>query len=431
MKISRTDFVSACVKRGLSNPVSRAALVEVANSLGLSYAPGWIVNDPTYKAGRGIFNIPFSGTIFGKPCKAAPKVAPKVMLAPRVHAPISAAPIGANLASAAAACPNLVLGMTGGERDTVVPQTISTYVPWGHFTDIERIVNSAIFFPIFTTGLSGNGKTTMTEQVCAKLRRECYRVNLTRQTDEDDLLGGFRLIDGNTKFVYGPVVNAMLNGGVLLLDEIDLAGPNIMCLQPVLEGKGVYLKKVNQWITPAAGFTIVATANTKGKGSANGQFIGTSVMNEAMLDRFPITLEQEYPDTKIELKILRGLAESLVPGAKKDEFYKTFTNTLTIWAKLIRQSYAMGEVSDLISTRRLCDIVRAYTIFGDEPKCMAYALNRFDDDTKAGFIALYAKLNGTSLNAETMTDEDLAKSNSTVEATPAGAPRPISTKAPF
>jgi hypothetical protein len=199
---------------------------------------------------------------------------------------------------------NMALGMTGGERESLIPDKISTYVPWGHHKDIETILDTRTFCPVFVTGLSGNGKTTMIDQVCARLRRDLYRVNITTQTDEDDLLGGFRLINGETVWQDGPVVAAMEQGGVLLLDEIDLASNKIMCLQPVLEGKGVFLKKINRFVKPAAGFTVIATANTKGKGSDDGRFVGTNVMNEAFLDRFAFTMEQEYASRSTEKKIL-------------------------------------------------------------------------------------------------------------------------------
>ena len=284
--------------------------------------------------------------------------------------------------------------MTGGERASLVPDRFNGYVAWGHFTDVEKIVRSGQFYPIFVTGLSGNGKTLMVEQVCAKLKRECYRVNITRQTDEDDLLGGFRLIDGSTKWQDGPVVSAMRNGGVLLLDEIDLGSANMMCLQPVLEGKGVFLKKINEWVKPAPGFTVFATANTKGKGSDDGRFVGTGIMNEAMLDRFPVTLEQPYPTRATERKIL----------AKAGCDDADFADHLTKWSEIIRKSFYEGAVDEIVSTRRLVDIVNAWQIFGKKEKAIAMCLARFDDDTKEAFLNLYSKVDA---DAE-MTSEDTA-----------------------
>tara|TARA_Y100000114_G_C11719628_1_gene307790 strand:+ start:306 stop:1220 length:915 start_codon:yes stop_codon:yes gene_type:complete len=276
----------------------------------------------------------------------------------------------------------MTLGMTGGDRATLVPAKNKSFVPWGHFTDVNTILSSGMFYPIFITGLTGNGKTTMVEQICAKLKRECYRVNITRQTDEDDLLGGFRLINGETKFCYGPVVEAMRSGGVLLLDEIDLGGPNLMCLQSVLEGKGIFLKKVGEWITPAEGFTVVATANTKGKGSDSGNYAHTGIMNEAMLDRFPITLEQPYASRTTEKKILEK--------AGCDD--KDFGDHLTKWAEIVRKAFTEGAVDEIISTRRLVDIVKANNIFNNKEKAIAFCLARFDEDTKEAFMSLYGKV---------------------------------------
>jgi len=274
-----------------------------------------------------------------------------------------------------------VLGMTGGDRERLIPSINPEYVPWGHFKDVEKIIRSRRFIPVFVTGLSGNGKTTMIEQVCAKVKRECYRVNITKQTDEDDLLGGFRLIDGNTVWQDGPVIAAMKQGGVLLLDEVDLASHNIMCLQPVLEGKGIFLKKISRWVAPIDGFTVVATANTKGKGSDDGRFIGTGILNEAFLDRFPMTMEQPYATKSTEKKIL-----------DKAGCQAEFADHLTKWAEIIRKSFYEGAVDEIISTRRLVDIVRAFDIFGTKDKAIALCLARFDDDTKEAFVSLYSKV---------------------------------------
>jgi len=290
------------------------------------------------------------------------------------------------------------MGMTGGERATLVPPRFDGYVAWGHFSDVEKIVKSRQFYPIFVTGLSGNGKTLMVEQVCAKQKRECYRVNITKQTDEDDLIGGFRLMDGSTKFVYGPVVNAMKSGGVLLLDEIDLGSANLMCLQPVLEGKGVFIKKTGEWVKPAPGFTVFATANTKGKGSDDGRFVGTGIMNEAMLDRFPVTLEQPYATRATERKILTKAGCDDVD----------FADHLTKWSEIIRKSFYEGAVDEIISTRRLVDIVNAWKIFGEKEKALAMCLARFDDDTKEAFLSLYGKVDAdANMNdSESLEDAD-------------------------
>jgi hypothetical protein len=272
----------------------------------------------------------------------------------------------------------------------LVPPKASGYVPFGNFADVRTIVKSNKFYPMYITGLSGNGKTMMVEQVCAAEKREMVRVNITIETDEDDLIGGFRLIDGRTVWQNGPVVVAMERGAVLLLDEVDLGSNKLMCLQPVLEGKPIYLKKINKVITPVAGFNVIATANTKGKGSDDGRFIGTNVMNEAFLERFSITMEQEYPAQKVEQKILNN-----VLGANGIED-TGFTDKLVQWADVIRKSFYEGAVSEIISTRRLVHICEAFVIFGQKrDKAIELCLNRFDVDTKNGFMDLYKKLDET------------------------------------
>ena len=267
-----------------------------------------------------------------------------------------------------------------------IPVKDPSYVSWGHHPDIESMVKSKIFYPTFITGLSGNGKTFMVEQICAKLKREVIRVNVTVETDEDDLLGGFRLVDGETQFHKGPVVEAMERGAVLLLDEVDLASTKILALQPVLEGKGVFLKKINQWITPKDGFNVIATANTKGKGSESGSFIGTNILNEAFLERFAVTFEQEYPTNANELKIVKNTFKD--NGIEDDDF----ADHLVKWADIIRKTYYDGGVDEVISTRRLVHVSKAYSIFQDKLKAIDLCIARFDDDTKQSFKELYGKV---------------------------------------
>ena len=272
-----------------------------------------------------------------------------------------------------------------------IPDVEKSYVPWGHHKDLASIIRSKVFYPIFITGLSGNGKTYMVEQVCAQLKRECVRVNITVETDEDDLLGGFRLVNGETVFHKGPVVDAMERGAVLLLDEVDLASNKILCLQPVLEGKGVYLKKINQWVKPAEGVSVIATANTKGKGSDSGAFIGTNILNEAFLERFAITLEQEYPKNSVELKIVKGVfSDSEVDENESQEF----GDKLVRWADIIRKTYFDGGVDEIISTRRLVHIAKAFAIFEDRIKSINLCIARFDEETKISFKELYEKIDG-------------------------------------
>ena len=293
-------------------------------------------------------------------------------------APVVAEPV------AQEAVMNLVA--TNMEMQNLVPSAFEGFVPWGHFATIKKIVESGMFYPVFVTGLSGNGKTLMIEQIHAKLKKELIRVNITIETDEDDLLGGFRLINGETKFVPGPVIEAMERGCTLLLDECDLGSNKLLALQPVLEGKGVYLKKVNKWITPKEGFNVMATANTKGKGSEDGRFIGTNILNEAFLERFAITIEQPYANAATEKKIILG---SMQKYNKVDE---EFASNLVTWADVIRKTFFEGGVDELISTRRLDHIAKAYAIFDDKMKSIELCVSRFDEDTKESFLDLYSKI---------------------------------------
>ena len=290
---------------------------------------------------------------------------------------------------------------TNMEKQNLVPALFEGFVPWGHFSTIKQIVKSGLFYPVFVTGLSGNGKTLMIEQIHADMKQELIRVNITIETDEDDLLGGFRLVNGETKFVPGPVIEAMERGCTLLLDECDLGSNKLMCLQPVLEGKGVYLKKVNKWITPKLGFNVMATANTKGKGSEDGRFIGTNVLNEAFLERFAITIEQPYATAATEKKIIVGSMKKY--GAVDEEFA---TNLVT-WAEVIRKTFYDGGVDEVISTRRLDHIVKAFAIFKDKMKSIELCVARFDDDTKESFMDLYTKIDaGVDVSGESSPESE-------------------------
>jgi len=271
-------------------------------------------------------------------------------------------------------------------EQNLIPDKEDTFVKFGNFGDIKKIIQSRIFYPAFITGLSGNGKTFSVEQACSQLKRELIRVNITIETDEDDLIGGFRLVDGATVWHNGPVIEALQRGAVLLLDEIDLASNKILCLQSVLEGKGVFLKKIGKFVKPAAGFNVIATANTKGKGSDDGRFIGTNVLNEAFLERFPVTFEQSYPAPATEQKILEGVALDL--GVEDRDFCKRLVD----WADIIRKTFYDGGIEEIISTRRLVHIIRAYSIFRDKAKAIQVCVNRFDDETKQAFLELYDKV---------------------------------------
>lgn len=283
---------------------------------------------------------------------------------------------------------------------SLVPEVDPLYVQFGNYKDIKSVIKSGIFFPLFITGLSGNGKTHSVEQVCASLGRDLVRVNVTIETDTDDLVGGFRLVNGDTVFHEGPVIEAMRRGAILLLDEIDLASNKILCLQSILEGKGYFVKKTNEMVYPAPGFNIVATANTKGRGSDTGKFIGANVLNEAFLERFSVTFEQEYPTPAIESKILTRNFLSL--GVTD---CVTMVENLTTWADIIRKTYADGGIEDVISTRRLINIVRSYVIFGSIGRAIELCVNRFDDDTKDVFLELYSKVSGDN-NEDKAYEED-------------------------
>ena len=334
--------------------------------------PSWLKSS-TYKIGRGMYQLPIDGVDIKVPQTTDSKVTQKTETADVTETVNQAAFI--------------VSSLTGN----IVPVKDPVFVPWGHYKDIKQIVSSKQFYPIFITGLSGNGKTMNVQQACAQTKRECIRVNITIETDEDDLLGGYRLQDGQTVWQNGPVIEAMERGALLLLDEIDLASNKVMCLQPILEGNGVFLKKINKFVAPAEGFNVIATANTKGQGSEDGKFIGTNILNEAFLERFPITVEQIYPTNKIENKILSNVMSKRNLTRKIDE---EFGNNLVTWADVIRKTFYEGGVDEIISTRRLVHIIEAFAIFKDKMKAIELCTNRFDTDTKTSFADLYTKIDG-------------------------------------
>ena len=366
------------------NSVNKTDLTNIANSADLKF-PHWLTRVSDYKVGRGLWSIPVNG-------------------APAIKAGELLAMAGQNLPESITdkpaepakvpVVPATTVEMTKGTAIDIsaVPSKDPMFVPFGNFSDVESIIKSNMFYPVFVTGLSGNGKTFMIEQACAKTKRELFRVNITIETDEDDLLGGFRLVNGETVWFDGPVVEAMRKGAVLLLDEVDLASTKIMCLQPVLEGKGVFLKKINEWVECAAGFNIVATANTKGKGDDTGNFIGAGVLNEAFLERFPITVEQEYPSNAVEKKILNKVFDKL--NVSDSEFVDKLVN----WADIIRKTYIEGAIDELITTRRLVHISNAYAIFNmDRMKAISMCVNRFDDETKSAMVDLYTKVDADAV----------------------------------
>ena len=334
------------------------------NKFGCKYAPQWLIKNKDYKVGKSLFKLPVEGDVVKN---ETPNKETEKILTP-VETKKEAAYI--------------VSSLTGN----IVPKKDPIFVSFGNYPDIKSIVKSNRFYPVFITGLSGNGKTMGVTQACAEAKRELIRVNITIETDEDDLLGGYRLKDGQTVWQNGPVIEAMERGAILLLDEVDLASNKIMCLQPILEGSGVFVKKINKFVKPAQGFNVIATANTKGQGSDDGKFIGTNVLNEAFLERFPVTFEQSYPSVSIEKKILNN---TLKASGKSDV---KFVDKLTTWADVIRKTYFDGGVDEIISTRRLVHITQAYAIFDNKMKAIKMCTNRFDDDTKNSFVELYTKV---------------------------------------
>jgi len=289
------------------------------------------------------------------------------------------------------------------EEGTYIPKRVHTYVKWGHYRDIMTIIDSKMFYPVYLTGLSGNGKTMMIEQACAEAGREFIRVQITPETDEDDLIGGFRLVNGETVFSKGPVIKAMEAGAILLVDEIDRGSNKLMALQGVLEGKPVLIKKTGELVTPAAGFNIIATSNTKGKGSEDGRFIAATIIDEAFLERFTITMEQPYPNAGVEKKIVVKHME-LYGGVDTD-----FAENLTKWSGAIRKTFEDGGVDEIISTRRLCHIAQTFSIFKDRKKAIELCVARFDEDTRAAFVDLYTKIDAASTQSGTTVGDISAK----------------------
>ena len=363
----QTAQVEALYKKYGRTEISRSEINDFVKS-GEIKNPSWLKNKK-YLVSRGVYSLPIAGNDFSPTLTDVPLV-PEEPKEPVV-------------AKAAFVVSSLI--------GNIVPDKDPVFVPWGYFKDIKKIVSSKAFYPIFVTGLSGNGKTMNVSQACAVANRECIRVNITIETDEDDLLGGYRLQDGQTVWQDGPVIEAMKRGALLLLDEIDLASNKIMCLQPILEGNGVFLKKINQFVKPAKGFNVIATANTKGQGSDDGKFIGTNILNEAFLERFPITIEQAYPSNKIEEKILLNVMSDKKLTSTVDS---EFASSLVTWADIIRKTYYEGGVDELISTRRLVHIVEAFSIFKNKMKAIEMCTNRFDLDTKTSFLDLYTKIDG-------------------------------------
>ena len=361
LNTSQKEQVSVLYKHYGTDTLTRGEINALVKKKKLKN-PSWLKTDK-YKVDRGTYKLPLDGK-------------------PTENEQIMEAPVEDKKTEAA----YVVSSLTGN----IVPKKDPVFVSFGNYPDVKNIIKSGQFYPVFITGLSGNGKTMGVTQSCAELKKELIRVNITIETDEDDLLGGYRLKDGQTVWQNGPVIEAMERGAVLLLDEIDLASNKIMCLQPILEGSGVFVKKINKFVKPAQGFNVIATANTKGQGSDDGKFIGTNVLNEAFLERFPVTFEQKYPSVAIEKKILNN---TLKASGKSDV---KFIDKLTTWADVIRKTYFDGGVDEIISTRRLVHITQAYAIFDNKMKAIQMCTNRFDDATKNSFVELYTKVDSGS-----------------------------------
>ena len=391
MNAKRKAFIEAArsiLDNGVNRTtMNRADIQEVVEWSSLPY-PGWITKtDSGLKKDRGVYWIPDAETgEFGNE---------EVVT---LNAADSAKVFQVAADSVVQMAPSAIGVMD--QQESYVPEKFPGYVPWGNFNIVKEVIKSGIFYPMFITGLSGNGKTLMVSEVCSRLKREYVRANITVETDEDDLIGGFRLLNGETVWHDGPVVTAMKRGALLLLDEVDLASNKIMCLQPVLEGSAIYLKKIGKWVHPTPGFNVIATANTKGQGSDDGRFIGTNVMNESFLERFPVTVEQTYPTNKIEEKILVNEL------AKHDKVEDDFVSNLVKWADVIRKTFYEGGVDEIISTRRLVHIVNAFSIFDDKLKAISMCISRFDTETKESFLDLYSKV-----DAGVSVDEIMAKSD--------------------
>jgi len=369
----RTRLQEALVAQDNGTSVfTRKQIIEIATGLGIGF-PAWLLNKPTFKVDRGVYNLApmFQGSALN--VQTAPMAAPRVPLEV-VETQLPAEVVQAKLRV---------------EVEDLIPGNDKTFVPFGFYRDLKKVLQGNLFYPIFISGLSGNGKTTMAEQVCAALKREAIRVNISIETDEDDLIGGNTLVDGNVVYREGPVLTAMKRGAVLILDEIDRGSNKLMCLQAILEGKPYFNKKTGETITPVPGFNIVATANTKGRGSDDGKFISANILDEAFLERFAITVEQEYPTMATEKKIVIKKME------KVNNVDEGFATHLVTWSDVIRKTYYEGAIDELISTRRLEHIVNAYAVFGDKKKAVQLCVNRFDDDTKTAFIDLYTKVDPT------------------------------------
>ncbi len=388
LNVKQQDFVNHAYKMFNKEVLTIDELKQANKKFGCKYPPQWLTKNKDYKVDTKKFKLPLDGDLTVSTSKPE---AEKVLDTKVPETKTEAAYV--------------VSSLTGN----IVPKKDPVFVSFGNYPDVKSIIKSGKFYPVFITGLSGNGKTMGVTQACAENKKELIRVNITIETDEDDLLGGYRLKDGQTVWQNGPVIEAMERGAILLLDEIDLASNKIMCLQPILEGSGVFVKKINKYVKPKDGFNVFATANTKGQGSEDGKFIGTNILNEAFLERFPVTFEQKYPSVSIEKKILNN---TLKMSGKSDV---KFVDKLTTWADVIRKTYFDGGVDEIISTRRLVHIVQAFAIFNSKMKAIEVCTNRFDDDTKNSFVELYTKVDSGVSADQIMEQQKESELNSQVD----------------
>jgi hypothetical protein len=370
----------------------RQDMYNFAEENGYSGSAAYTLMKKIPRVGRGVYQTSTIANVVAMP-RAARKTAEVV----------------AETAPNTAPAPSPLKVTSTSSEEVYVPTSDPTFVKWGYFTDVAKIINSRMFYPMYVAGLSGNGKTMMIEQACAAAKREYVRVQITPETDEDDLIGGFRLLGGETVFAKGPVIKAMEAGAILLIDEIDRGSNKLMCLQGILEGKPFMIKKTGEVIMPAPGFNVIATANTKGQGDENGRFIAATIIDEAFLERFTITLEQPYPSAAIEKRIVKNHMKKF--GIDDEEFVEK----LVAWGQAIRKTFEDGGIEEMVSTRRLCHIVQTFSIFGSRVKAIELCVNRFDADTRTGFLDLYNKIDAP------------------VEAVPAAAPvsPPVAEEIPF
>lgn len=389
MNLEREQLVSALKTKVTSDGViSRKEILLTAEGMGAKF-PSWIVSKAEYKVSSGVYNI--SSLING-----ASNYAPAPQTVAAKPAPLAVVPPAPEAKVFTQAKMNVVI-------ENLIPAKDETFVPFGFYRDLKKVLSSSMFYPIFISGLSGNGKTTMVEQVCANIKREAIRVNISIETDEDDLIGGNTLVEGNVVYREGPVLTAMKRGAVLILDEVDRGSNKLMCLQAILEGKSYFNKKTGETIFPTPGFTVIATANTKGRGSDDGKFVSAQLLDEAFLERFAVTVEQEYPSASVEKKIVLNKMQ------KANCVDEEFAQHLVTWSEVIRKTYFEGAIDELVSTRRLEHIVNAFAMFGDKLKAVQLCTNRFDEDTKAAFVDLYTKVDPTGEVAPVDVDVEPAR----------------------